>query len=388
MLLSAGRKARRARRIIMQSTSSRREFARRAGLGLLLVGPKTAFGSQANSALTLGVIGCGNRGTYVSGIFAKNEFAKVTAICDIYDDKLDAAEKRYSGAQRFKHHLELLKTNIDAVLIATPAFLHPEHFEAAVNARKHIFMEKPAGVNAAGCARVVRAARRADPTKRITVDYQQRYGKEYRKAYEVVKSGELGGIKMVRAAWLGGGPPLQKGHPASEERIRNWFFYRELSGDILVEQDCHNIDVVNWYTGTHPVKVSGYGSRQLRQYGDIYDNVACTFQFADGTIFSYSANQFRTPGFSDVSETFICEKGAVNVSRRGYTIWREGKPAETAETKYDIAQDAVNEFIEGARTGKLENAAFAAAESTLVAVMALEACVKGKEVTWDSMPKA
>jgi predicted dehydrogenase len=374
----------------MPNTNSRRDFVKAAGaagLGLMIVKPEIARGSQANSALSLGLIGCGNRGTYVSGIFAKNEFAKVTAVCDIYEDKLDAAAKKYSGARRYKRHQDLLASEVDAVLIATPAFLHPEHFEAAVAARKHIYMEKPAGVNPAGCRRVIAAAKKADQTKRITVDYQQRYGADYRKAQGVVKSGELGAIKMVRAAWLGNGAPISTGHPAAEEKIRNWFFYRELSGDILVEQDCHNIDVVNWFTGTHPVKVSGYGSRQIRKYGDVFDNVACTFQFADGVVFSYSANQFRTPGFTDVSETFICEKGAVNVSRRGYTIWREKGAPETAVTKHDITEDVVREFIEGARTGKLENAAFTAAESTLVAVMALEACVSGREVTWERVSK-
>ena len=374
----------------MRDSTSRRDFVRAsgaAGLGLMIVKPEIVRGSEANSALSSGLIGCGNRGSYVSGIFAKHEFAKVTAVCDIYEDKLAAAEKKYSGARRYTRHQDLLASDVDAVLIATPAFLHPEHFEAAVAARKHIYMEKPAGVNAPGCRRVIEAAKRADKTKRITVDYQQRYGTDYRKAQAVVKSGELGAIKMVRAAWLGNGPAIVSGHPASEEKIRNWFFYREMSGDILVEQDCHNIDVVNWFTGTHPAKVSGYGSRQKRQYGDIFDNVACTFQFADGMVFSYSANQFRTPGFSDVSETFICEKGAVNVSRNGYTIWREKGAPEIARTKYDITEDIVREFIEGARTGKLENAAFTAAESTLVAVMALEACVTGREVTWERISK-
>ncbi len=374
----------------MPDSTSRRDFVKAsgaAGLGLMIVKPGTARGSEANSALSIGLIGCGNRGSYVSGIFAKHEFAKVTAVCDIYEDKLAAAEKKYSGAKRYTRHQDLLASDVDAVLIATPAFLHPEHFEAAVAARKHIYMEKPAGVTAAGCRRVIEAAKKADKTKRITVDYQQRYGTDYRKAQAVVKSGELGAIKMVRAAWLGNGPAIVSGHPASEEKIRNWFFYREMSGDILVEQDCHNIDVVNWFTGTHPVKVSGYGSRQKRQYGDIFDNVACTFQFADGMVFSYSANQFRTPGFSDVSETFICDKGAVNVSRNGYTIWREKGAPEIARTKYDITEDIVREFIEGARSGKLENAAFSAAESTLVAVMALEACVTGREVTWERISK-
>jgi myo-inositol 2-dehydrogenase / D-chiro-inositol 1-dehydrogenase len=371
--------------------STRRQFAAGSTLGLsslLIAKPELVRGSQANSALTLGVIGTGNRGMYVSGLFAKNEYLKVTAICDIYDDRLAEAESKYTGARKFKNYKELLASDVDAVLIATPAYLHPEHFEAAVNARKHIFMEKPAAVDPAGVRRVQAAAKRADKTKRITVDYQQRYGKEYRRAHEIVQSGELGAIKMIRAAWMGGGPPIRTGHPQSEERMRNWFFYRELSGDILVEQDCHNIDVVGWFTGTHPVKVSGYGSQQIRKVGDIFDNLALTYQYPDGRVFTYAANQFRTPGFSDVSETFVCEKGAVNVSRRGYTIYRDKQEPETAVTKHDITMDAVNEFIEGARTGKIENAAFSAAESTLVAIMGLHAILKGREMTWSEISKA
>lgn len=350
-----------------------------------IMASELAKGYQANSALTLGLIGCGNRGMYVSGLFAKNEYLKVAGYCDIYEDKLANAAKKYSGAKSYKRYQELLASDVDAVLIATPAYLHPEHFEAAVKAKKHIFLEKPAGVDAAGCKRVLAAAKKADPTKRISMDFQQRYGKEYRKAYEIVKSGELGAIKQIRAAWMGGGPPIASGHPDSEEQMRNWFFYRKLSGDILIEQDCHNIDVVHWFTGKKPVKVSGYGSQALRKKGDIFDNVGCTFQFDDGLVFSYTANQFGPVGWQDVSETFVCEKGVVNTSRQGYKVMRPKQPVEEVATKYDITSDAVNEFIEGARTGKLENAALWGAESTLVAVMALQACVTGKEVTWDKV---
>ena len=378
----------------MSQSTDRRKFVAKGGAAaaaasILIVKPGTAFSYQANSALSLGVIGVGNRGSYVAGkIFAKNEFLKVTAFADIYEDKRKAAGELFSGARAFRSHQELLAApDIDAVYIATPAYLHPEHFEAAVDARKHIFMEKPAGVDAAGCHRVLRAARKADPAKRISVDLQQRYGKDYRKAYQVVKSGELGAIRQIRAAWMGGGPAIKSGHAESEEKVRNWFFYRNLSGDILIEQDCHNIDVVNWFTGKHPVRVSGYGSRQLRMYGDVFDNLSCTFQYEDGLVFSYCANQFGPgPAWSDVSETFVCDKGSVNVSRRGYTIYRQGgQPPETVQTKHDITMDAVNEFIEGARTGKMENAAFHAAESTLTAVMALDACVKGEVMTWDKV---
>ena len=369
----------------MKSEQLSRRSLLKTSAAATIVSASTALGYQANSALTVGLIGCGNRGMYVSGIFAKNEFARVSAYCDIYQDKLDDAAKKYSGAKAFNKFQDLLASDVDAVLIATPAFLHPEHFEAAVKSRKHIFLEKPAGVDAQGCRRVLAAAKKADPTKRISMDFQQRYGKDYRRAYEVVKSGELGAIKQIRAAWMGGGPAIKTGHPESEEKIRNWFFYRELSGDILIEQDCHNIDVVNWFMGKHPVKVSGYGSQVQRHKGNIYDNLSLSFQFDDGVICSYAANQFGNPGWQDISESFICEKGVVNTSRKGIKIYRPGKDVEEAVTKYDITEDNVNQFIEGARTGKLENAALWGAESTMTAVMALQACTSGKEATWEKV---
>src|ERR671912_1848268 len=156
--------------------NTRRKFftGSAAGAGPMILRPETVRGSQANSALTVGLIGAGRRGTAISGIFAKNEFARVAALCDIYKDQLDAAASKFSGAKLFTNYKELLASDVDAVYIATPPHLHPEHFEAAVAARKHIFCEKPAGVDVAGCRRVLAAARKADKTKRISFDYQQR----------------------------------------------------------------------------------------------------------------------------------------------------------------------------------------------------------------------
>jgi predicted dehydrogenase len=376
----------------MSQNTTRRDFVAAASAGFTILEPQLVRGSQANSALSVGLIGAGRRGVAISGIFARNEFARIAAICDIYDDQLEAASQKFSGAKTFKNINDLLASGVDAVYIATPPVSHPEHFELSVKAKKHIFMEKPAGVDAAGCRRVVEAAKKADPAKRISVDYQQRYGKDYRKAYEIVKSGQLGEIKMVRAAWLGGDLPRRSGHPAGEEKMRNWLFYRELGGDIIVEQDCHNLDVVNWFTGSHPVKASGYGGRAVRKdIGNIMDNLAVTFQFANGMVFSYSANQFSVHNFQDISETFICEKGTITTSRRGYLLYDKAQrtaPPVQVTTKYDITEDAVNEFVAGARSGQIENAAFAAAESTLTAIMAREAIYSGKETTFDRISKS
>jgi myo-inositol 2-dehydrogenase / D-chiro-inositol 1-dehydrogenase len=366
--------------------NDRRKFL---ATGLGVVAPRIAFGSQANSALSVGLIGCGGRGMYVSGIFARNEFAKVTTICDIYDDKIAAAQAKYSGAKVFKKAEELCQSDVDAVLIASPIVLHPDHFEMAVKAKKHIYMEKAAGVDAKGCLKVKRLAQSADKTKRISMGFQQRYGKDYQTAYQRIKSGEFGAIKMIRAAWLGGGPAYKEGHDASEEKIRNWFFYREMSGDIIVEQDCHNFDVVHWFMGKTPVKASGHGTQAIRKKGDIMDSLSVSFQFDNGLVFSYSAHQFGgQSAFSDVSETFMCENGSVRTSRQGITIWKPKAAPEEIPTKYDITQDAVNQFVDGARKGELENAALWGAESTLMAVMAKEAIYRGKEMTWEQTLKS
>jgi myo-inositol 2-dehydrogenase/D-chiro-inositol 1-dehydrogenase len=369
--------------------SDRRMFLT-AGAGLTILAPRLVHSMQNNSALSVGLIGCGRRGTAITAYFAKNEFAKVSSLCDIYEDQIAQAAQKFSGAKHFTDYKEMLASDVDAVYIAVPPYLHPQVFEDAVKAKKHIFMEKPAGVDPEGCRRVIAAGKSADPAKRITIDYQQRYGKDYRAAYDVVKSGQLGAIVEVRASWLGGGLPVRQGVAPTEEQMRNWLFYRAKSGDIIVEQDCHNLDVVNWFMGAHPVRATGYGGRQVRKnIGDIMDNLAATFHFENGVIFSYSANQISTGGFSDVSETFICEKGAVQTSRKGYKLW-DGAPGGLKEvvTAYDITQDAVNDFVDGARTGKLENASASAAESTLTAIMAREAIYTGKEVTWDHISTA
>lgn len=376
----------------MNENNSRRSFVTNsaAGAGLLILRPETVRGSQANSALTVGLLGAGRRGTAISGIFAKNEFARIAAICDIYQDQIDAASKVFSGAKTFRNHKELLASDVDAVYIATPPYLHPEHFEAAVAAKKHIFCEKPAGVDVAGCKRVIAAARKADKSKRISFDYQQRYGVDYNTAYNRVKNGEIGRIAMIRSSWIGGPLPVRSGHAGGEEKVRNWLYYPEYSGDIIVEQNCHNLDVVNWFMGTHPVKASGYGNRAIRKSpGNILDSLGVTFHFADGTVFSYSAGQFEARMYQDISETFIGEKATVRTSRQGYQFF--GKPNAAPESvvspssKGDITRDAVDQFVAGARTGKIENAAFWAVESTLTAIMAREAIYSGKPMMWEDL---
>ena len=375
-----------------------------ASSGLLILKPETARGSQANSAISVGLIGCGRRGMFDAGLFAQNEYARIATICDIYDDQIAAAAKQFGSAKVTRRYQEVLESDLDAVIIATPPYLRPEQFELAAAAKKHIYMEKPVAVDPAGCRRMLAASKKVDRSKRISVGFQQRYGKDYRKAYSIVKSGQMGAIEMIRASWISGDLPLRKGHAASEEKMRNWVWYRDTSGDIVVEQDCHNFDVANWFMGAHPIKATGYGGRRTRTYGDNLDHLTVSFEFAGGVHFSFAANQFSTRGYRDVGETFICEKGAISTSRQGYRWYNkivdetpldkgyrtptpEEEPLEV-HTSYDITEDAVNAFVDGVRKGEIENAVPAAVETMYTAMMARQAIYSGKEATWDQIVRA
>ena len=369
-----------------------------ASSGMLFLKPETVRGSQANSAISVGLVGCGRRGLFDADVFVKTGQVKLTAVCDIYEDQIARAKQLFPSAQGYGRYQDLLDADLDAVILATPPYQRPEQFELASAARKHIYMEKPVAVDGAGCRRMIAAAKKADAGKRISVGFQQRYGKDYRRACDIVKSGQMGRIEMIRGSWMSGDLPLRKGHPPAEEKIRNWVWYRETSGDIAVEQDCHNFDVVNWFMGAHPDRVTWYGGRRRRTYGDILDHLTLSFEFGNGVHFSYSANQLSTRGFRDVGETFVCEKGAIHTSRQGYRWFNkvvdetpldkgyrtpalEEEPEEV-RTEYDITEDAASCFVEGLRGGRMENAVFAAVETMYTAIMARQAIYTGKEVTW------
>ena len=191
-------------------------------------------GSAANSAVAVGLIGCGGRGTLDSRHLLNAPGARLVALCDLFDERIERARKSLNvpGARAYKNYRELLAGEVDAVIIATPVYLHPEHFEAAVKARKHIYIEKPAAADLEGCRRVIRAADSAGRDLNIAFGFQQRYGPGYRKAKQLVDSGAIGPLRMAHSDWVKGvnieRPPRPK--PVSEEDwIRDWQVWRRTS---------------------------------------------------------------------------------------------------------------------------------------------------------------
>src|SRR5262245_59069126 len=261
-----------------QSTESRRTFVKTtvaAGAGLLIVPSKTAFGSAANSSLGLGVIGCGGRGNYDSGKFVQHTDVRVAALMDVFDDRLESTRAKYDKIAEEKNYAKVSSSNIfkgwrsyekllqskdvDLVLITSPPYFHPDHFEAAVAAGKHVYLEKPVATDVSGCLRVMKTAQRAQGKVSVHIGFQKRYDEGYRTVVGKIHAGEIGEVALGQSFYYTNDLDRQNkdGMADLEARIRNWVFDKALSGDIIVEQNIHIIDVLNWALKAHPVKAIG-----------------------------------------------------------------------------------------------------------------------------------
>jgi predicted dehydrogenase len=246
-------------------------------------------GSAANSAVKVGLIGAGGRGMLDAGHLVEHTTARLTAVCDIVPARPEAARKRLNipDARVFANYRELLASDVDAVIIATPVFLHPEHLEAAIRAGKHVYIEKPAGTDVAGCRRVMEVGKLAGDRLNITFGFQQRYGPAYRRAWETIHSGKIGPIRFGNSYWIkgaiGANPGERITRPGNErERVRDWKHWRDTFGDYIVETYCHGVDVLNWFFGGHPAKATASGSQTVIQRGDQRDSCSAVFTYANG----------------------------------------------------------------------------------------------------------
>ncbi len=346
-------------------------------------------GAQPSSAVTVGIIGTGGRGRFDGQIFAKDGRARIVALCDIVPEQIErtrSAIPSTAKARAYRDYRELLAdSSIDAVLIATPVFLHPEHFEAAVKARKHIYIEKPAAADVAGVKRLLAAARQADKSKHIVFGFQNRYSPEYHTAEEIVRTGQLGKLLLMECHFIKGGAHIKPLVHPPEERLRHWGAWRDMSGDFIVEQDCHGLDILNWFAKAHPLKAIGSGGAIRRVYGDNLDHLSVTYEYPGGLRGMLVATQITPPRYRDVREQFFGTQGVVETHRQYYK-WDQGDgPIIKVDSKREITIDAVEGFLDKVLAGKPENTAFTACESTYTSILGRMAIDAKREVTWDQM---
>jgi len=376
--------------------TARRTFL--GATGLLVLKPETVFGTQANSALEIGIIGCGGRGTYIGGFFREYTGARIVALHDPFPDRLEEIQQKlklsgprlYRGLEGYR---DLVASRLDAVVIESPPYFHPEQAEAAVAAGKHVFLAKPVAVDVSGCLRIREAGQRARGKLSFLVDFQTRAQPAFQEAARRVHEGAIGTLVMGHVYYHTGRlrPRSKPGMLPDEARLRDWVFDKVLSGDIIVEQHIHVLDVANWYTRAHPLRAFGTGGRKARtDVGDCWDHFLVQYWYPNEVRVDFSSNQFLK-GFHDMCIRFYGTAGTVDSHYGGYVRITGDNPWPGVEKDDTFREGAINNvkhFVESIRTGNYLNNAEEAVESNLTSILGRMAAYQERIVTWDEMMRS
>jgi predicted dehydrogenase len=402
------------------SKSTRRDFIRQTTLAagtlmaLPLVTEARFFNTSVDDTIRVALVGCGGRGTGAAmQALLAHPRVRLVAMADAFRDRLDECytalmaedlsdwgvtgnvrdrvqvpeENKFIGFDAFEKAIPLA----DVVILTTPPGFRPLHFEAAVQQGKHVFMEKPVATDPAGIKKVLAAAQLAKQKKlNVVVGLQRHYQNSYRALYEKYRKGLVGDFVSAQAWWNNDGVwvnPRQPGQTEMEHQMRNWYYFNWLCGDHIVEQHIHNIDVVNWFKGSYPVKAQGMGGREVRKgkdFGEIFDHHYVEFQYADGSILNSQCRHIKGT-MSKVDEQIIGTKGTIYcgamnmVNRKGSVIYQFDKTKENNpyQTEHDelFAAIAKGEY----KFWDAENGAY----STMTAILGRLATYSGKIVEWD-----
>jgi predicted dehydrogenase len=383
---------------------SRRDAVKAVGAATVAAAGMRAVHAQSPSSdvIKVGLVGAGGRGTgaMAQTLSVPGSNVKLTAIADVFDwsianaikqaepmkDKFDCPEdRRFQGLDAYQKVLE----HCDLMLLASPPAFRPYHFAAAVKAGKHVFMEKPVCVDAAGARMVLEAAKQADEKKlKVVVGLQRHYEDRYRQTLARVRDGLVGDIVSGTIYWNSDRPWFKNRKPGMSElqyQLYNWGHFNWLSGDHIVEQHVHNIDVANWFLGKLPVSAYGFGGLQNRkpdQPTQIYDHHAVTFTYPGGVRIASQCRQFPG-GENRVSEEFIGTKGVVRIGEifdhAGKVLWKyDGQNPNPYQVEHDELHDAI-------RNDKPHNDAWHGATSSFTAVLGRYATYSGKQQTYDKV---
>lgn len=391
----------------MQSNPNpeRRDFLKAAAAGtVLILKPETVFGSQANSTVEIGIIGCGGRGNWIGEFFPEFTGARVVALADVIQSHLDktAAKFKVDGSRAYygpDAYKELATSRLDAVIIETPPLFRPEQAKAAVDAGKHTYLAKPVAVDVPGCKSILATGKKA-ASKGLSylVDFQTRSQPVFQEAAQRIHRGDIGKPAFGQVFYYAGRPSKDKTEPGmdpGQARILNFYMDRVLGGDIIVEQNIHVIDVANWYLNGHPLKAHGTGGRTdwsgtPFNAGDAYDHFQVTYWYPDNVHVDFSSNQL-TNSFSDLCIRMFGVRGAADTHYGGLVrITGENKwlGAEKDDTFRQGAINNVKAFIQSIRDGKPVNNTEQAVDSNLTAILGRMAAYQQRMITWDDMMKS
>ncbi|HZU28566.1 MAG TPA: Gfo/Idh/MocA family oxidoreductase [Bryobacteraceae bacterium] len=405
----------------------RRTFLKNAGIasGVMILDSRIVRGTEANSAVRVGLLGCGGRGTTDATSMVNSAPARIVALADLFDDRLAAARKHFDELAASKGHAAIdasqlfrgprsseemfASKQVDAVIIATPPYFHPEHLAAAVAAGKHVYCEKPVAVDVPGTRRVAEAAKKAQGRVSLDVGFQIRKAPPFVELVRRIHEGALGQIACGEAHYNCGFIEMPDYPGASPKvlRLRHWLHDRVLSGDIIVEQNIHAIDICNWVLEGHPLRAVATGGRKGRTEspGDAWSHFNVVFFYPNDVHVSFSSTQFGANPAFDVNERFFGEKGSsespysgpLGISGENKWTWQGSQAPATGgfsasgSFSDNLAQadsEKHADFIHSITSGQFHNQAADGIDSALTCMLGRTAAYTNRPVTWDELVRS
>jgi myo-inositol 2-dehydrogenase / D-chiro-inositol 1-dehydrogenase len=395
------------------SAPSRRDFLKTSTAlvgGTLASGLAGIHGAYAagSDEIRVGLIGCGGRGTGAIGnAIDSAPGVRLVAMGDMFKDRLQdslknlekygdkiavSPDNQFVGWDAYKK--VVAQSDVNYVILATPPAFRSTHLRAAIEAGKNTFTEKPVAVDTMAIKNCLELAELSKSKNlAIVAGTQRRHQPAYLEAMRRVQDGAIGDVTSMRVFWNQGGlwtKPRQAEWTDMEWQLRNWLYFTWLSGDHIVEQHVHNLDVANWVMGGPPVRVTGVGGRQARtapEYGNIYDHFGLDYEYASGAhVLSMCRQQPGTPGL--VAEFATGTKGTcdtqdgVRYEIKGADAWKwSGEPVDPYVQEH-------TDLIASIRNGTPLNELRRVTESTLTAIAGREAAYTGKVVTLEQLMAA
>ena len=340
--------------------------------------------AQGGDTLKGVLIGCGGRGTGAAANYLNNENVSIVAVADAFENNARGAAGRFKVGEDatfwgFDAYRKAIATDCDVCIIATSPGFRPIHHAAAIEAGKHVFMEKPCCTDAPGFNMLMETNKLADEKGlKVGVGLQRHHQGSYIQGINEIRDGKYGDILFTRVYWNGGGVWVRGRQPEQTEmeyQMRNWYYFVWLCGDNICEQHVHNLDIGNWVMDDHPVEANAMGGREVRKgkdHGQIFDHHFVEFTYADGRkMFSQCRH---IPGcWSNVSEAAHGTKGAGGVSSRG----GGANPYDQEHT----------DLINAIRKNEKYNEGWYGATSSFTAVLGRMASYSGQVVKWDDAIK-
>ncbi len=384
----------------------RRMFLKKAvvgATGITLLQTGTVFGSKANSKIELGIIGSGGRGRFVGKKFVTNvgdDIALVSAH-DYFSDRLEIVQNMFDIPKErcctgLHGYRQILDSNVDGVIITSPPYFHPEQAEDAVNAGKHVWLAKPVAIDVPGCTSIKETGKKAEGKLAFLVDFQSRNSPFFIEVVKRVHEGAIGEQISGHAfnQFPSPGKPDTTGMTPGAARLRCWVTDPVLSGDCIVEQAVHAVDIANWIVGNHPTKAFGTGGLKARlNAGKMWDHFVVTYWYGDGPKVVLNCSQFMK-GYEDLGARIYGSLGVVDAHYRA-NGWGTGPITITGEnawkgTEFDNTWDIgvdnnCKDFVKAVRTGKYMNHADYSADSAMTSILGRTASYREEVVTWDEI---